>query len=124
MTKKVIGNEESVPVSPGWRAGDFIFVAGQIPTDENGNVVTGGIEVHTETVIKKIKKILEQENASLSDVVKTTVFLTDIADYQKMNSVYKKFFRKEPPARWCVQVSALSFNATIEIDAIAYAPKK
>jgi reactive intermediate/imine deaminase len=124
MSKKVIGFPEDVPVSSGWRAGDFIFVSGQVPTDENGNVVSGGIERETETVIRKIEKVLKQENASLSNVVKTTVLLTDMKDFQEMNQVYRRFFSKEPPARWCVQISALALDAKVEIDAIAYVPEK
>ena len=94
MIEKIIryGKIGKLPLSLAVRAGDFIFVSGQVPVDENNQLVKGGIEMQTEIVLNKIKTLLEQAGSSLEDVVKTTVFLTDINDFSAMNKVYQKFF--------------------------------
>ena len=74
------------------RAGDYIFISGQVPVGENNQLVKGGIEIQTEIVLNKIKTLLEQANSSLEDVIKTTVFLTNIDDFSAMNKVYQRFF--------------------------------
>jgi len=111
-----------VPLSPAVRAGGYIFISGQVPVDENNQLVKGGIEVQAEIVFKKIEALLKQAGSSIEDVVKTTVFLTDINDFGAMNKVYQKFFLKNPPARSCFEVK-LAIDATIEVEAIAYYPK-
>ena len=116
------GKISKVPLSPAVQAGDFIFVSGQVPVDENNQLVKGDIEIQTEIVLRKIEALLEQAGSSLKDVVKTNVFLTDIKDFDAMNNVYKKFFKKNPPARSCFEVK-LAIDATIEVEAIAYSPR-
>jgi len=94
MKAKVIryGKIGKVPLSPAVRAGDYIFISGQVPVGENNQLVKGGIEIQTEIVLNKIKTLLEQANSSLEDVIKTTVFLTNIDDFSAMNKVYQRFF--------------------------------
>ena len=123
MKGKVIryGKIGKVPLSPEVRAGDYTFISGQVPVDENNQLVKGGIEIQTETVLKKIETLLKQAGSSLEDVVKTTVFLTDINDFSAMNKVYQKFFLKNPPARSCFEVK-LAIDTSIEVEAIAYYP--
>ena len=124
MKAKVIryGKIGKVPLSPAVRAGDYIFISGQVPVDENNQLVKGGIEIQTEIVLNKIKTLLEQANSSLEDVIKTTVFLTNIDDFGAMNKVYQKIFLKNPPARSCFE-GKLAIDATIEVEAIAYSPR-
>ena len=124
MIEKIIryGKIGKLPLSLAVRAGDFIFVSGQVPVDENNQLVKGGIGIQTEIVFKKIETLLKQAGSSLEDVVTTTVFLTDINDFSAMNKVYQKFFLKNPPARSCFEVK-LAIDASIEVEAIAYYPR-
>src|SRR4051812_6470541 len=88
------------PYSQGVVAGDFIYVAGQGPTDPaTGRKVEGGVQAETEQVLKNIAAILEAAGASLANVVKTNVYLSDRADFKAMNEVYQRFFATDPPAR-------------------------
>lgn len=108
------------PYSAGVKTGSFIFTAGQagiIP--ETGNIVDGGIESETRQTLINIQHILEEAGSSLDLVVKTTVFLRDMADFSRMNAVYAEFFKADPPARSTVQVAALPKGAAVEIEAIA-----
>jgi 2-iminobutanoate/2-iminopropanoate deaminase len=108
------------PYSAGVRTEEFIFTAGQLGIiPETGNIIDGGIENETRQALTNIKNILEQAGSSLRWVVKTTVFLKDMDDFSKMNTVYAEFFQQNPPARTTVQVCALPKNATIEIEAVA-----
>ena len=108
------------PYSVGVVAGGFVFTAGQIGLEPaSGVIVAGGVEAETRQVLLNLKVILESANSSLDDVVKTNVFLKDMADFNKMNSVYAEFFTKSFPARSAVQVAALPRNAQVEIEAIA-----
>jgi 2-iminobutanoate/2-iminopropanoate deaminase len=99
--------------------GPFVFVSGQIPLDPQGNLVKGDIVVQTCQVIANLKAVLAAAGLSLKDVVKTTVFLADLADFQEMNRAYAEFFPGHPPARSTVQVAGLPRGASIEIEAIA-----
>jgi 2-iminobutanoate/2-iminopropanoate deaminase len=110
------------PYSQAVRAGGFLFCSGQIPLDpETGTLVEGGVAVQTERVLKNLKAVLSAGGASLSAVVKTTVYLTDLRDFRAMNEVYAGYFPENPPARATVQVAALPAGALVEIDAIARA---
>jgi len=120
-SKKVIGAAQSIPLSLGVRAGDFVFVSGQVPFDDQGKVVEGGIETQTRVVLRRIETILASAGCSLSDVVKTTVFLVDPRDFGRFNAVYAEFFPKDPPARSTVQAD-LMIDVKIEIEAVAYRP--
>ena len=112
-----------VPYSPGMKAGDYIFVSGQVGhVDGEGNKVEG-IEAQTRQVLEKMKSVLAAAGASLSDVVKTTVFLVGADDFAKMNEVYKTFFDKDYPSRSTVIVAALARpEIIVEIECIAYKP--
>ena len=108
------------PYSQAVEANGFIFVSGQIPLDPVTCVfVPGGVEAQAEQSIKNLKAILEAAGSSLADVVKTTVFLTDMGSFAAVNEVYARFFTAECPARSAVQVGALPKGALVEIEAIA-----
>jgi len=112
-----------VPYSPGMKAGDYIFVSGQVGhVDVKGNKVEG-IEAQTRQVMENMKRVLAAAGVSLSDVVKTTVFLVKADDFAKMNEVYKTFFDKDYPSRSTVIVAALARpEIIVEIECIAYRP--
>lgn len=122
--KKVIATEHAPaaigPYSQGVAAGEMIWISGQLPIDmETGLLETADIAVATAHCLRNIQAILREGGVDLSNVVKATVFLSDLADFAKMNEVYGRFFAKDPPARSCVQVSALPKGALIEIEAVA-----
>jgi 2-iminobutanoate/2-iminopropanoate deaminase len=101
-------------------SGKLIFTAGQIPFHpETNQMVDGGIEEQTERVIQNLKAILEAGGSGLDRVVKTTVFLKQMGDFQAMNSIYEKYFSDNPPARSTVEVSALPKGALIEMECVA-----
>jgi len=108
------------PYSQAVTAGGMLFVSGQIPLDpQSGELVEGGIKQQTERVLNSIKAIIEKAGGTMDNVVKTTVYLTDLSLFADMNEVYARFFSQNRPARATVQVSALPKNALVEIDAIA-----
>jgi 2-iminobutanoate/2-iminopropanoate deaminase len=108
------------PYSQAIRAGGFIFVSGQIPLDPvTGQLVEGGIQVQTRRVMDNLAAVLAAGEATLGDVVRTTIYLVDLADFTAVNEVYGSYFRAPAPARATVQVARLPRDARIEIDAIA-----
>ena len=108
------------PYSQAVRFGKFLFISGQIPINPDTNeTVKGSIEDQTTQVISNIKAILESAGMDLGDVVKTTLFLKSLEDFDKVNNVYKIYFKDNPPARSTVEVSRLPKDADIEIEAIA-----
>ncbi len=108
------------PYSQAVVAGDFVFCSGQIPLDPaTGALVGGDIAAQTRRVLENLKAVLEAAGSGLDRVVKTTVFLADLADFQEMNAVYAEYFGGDPPARAAVQVAALPKGARIEIEAVA-----
>lgn len=108
------------PYSQAVRAGEFLFCAGQIPLDPaTGQLVAGGIQEQTARVLENIKAVLASQGIGLEHVVKTTVFMTHLADFAAMNEVYAKSFPTNPPARSTVQVAALPKGAQVEIEVIA-----
>ncbi len=108
------------PYSQAIEANGLVFVSGQIPLDPaTGAFVPGGVEVQAEQSLKNLKAVLEAAGCSLADVVKTTVFLTNMGDFATVNEVYARFFTAECPARSAVQVGALPKGALVEIEAIA-----
>ena len=113
------------PYSPAVRAGDYIFVAGQVPVDAiTGQVVSGDVQVETRQVLTNIKNILEGCGSSMADVVRCGVYLVDADDFKAMNEVYAEFFGEAKPARTTIIVAALPLKgAKVEIDAIAYKPQ-
>ena len=109
------------PYSAGVQVGNLVFTAGQIGLDPaSGEVVPGGIEAETHRVFQNLRGVLEAAGASLDQVVKTTVFLRDMADFGKMNSVYTEYFNGNFPARTTVQATGLPKGVAVEIEAIAY----
>jgi 2-iminobutanoate/2-iminopropanoate deaminase len=121
--KAVMGAAKPVgPYSPGVDVGSLVFVAGQLGLDPaTGKLVAGGIEAETAQVMKNAEAVLKNAGLSFRDVARTTVFLTDINDFQAMNKVYATFFPEGtiPPARSTVAVAALAAGAKVEIDFIA-----
>lgn len=110
------------PYSQAIRAGDLIFAAGQTPIDPaTGNLVEGEIETQTRRVLGNIKAVLEAAGSGLDKVVKTTVFMTNLGDFARMNAVYAEYFPANPPARSTVQVAALPKGAAVEIECVAIA---
>lgn len=109
------------PYSQAVRAGNTLYVSGQIALDkDSGRLVEGDVRDHTRTIMASIQSILEAGGASLDDLVKTTVFITDLEDYARVNEAYAEFFPEAGPARSCVQVSGLPRGAPIEIEAVAH----
>ncbi len=114
------------PYSQGMRvgglsvSGDLIFVSGQTPLDpDTGKIVEGGIPEQTARCLRNVGAVLAAAGSSFDRVVKTTVFLTDMADFQAMNAVYGEFFGTMPPARSTVAVAGLPLGARVEIEAVA-----
>ncbi|MEL7176725.1 MAG: Rid family detoxifying hydrolase [Pseudomonadota bacterium] len=122
MSKQTFAPHPTVPLSNAVRAGDFVFTSGQVPFGPDGKLVEGGIDVQTKTVLDNLAAALGLAGATLNDVVKTTIWLTDAADFAEFNSVYASYFETPPPARSCV-VSALMVPARVEIEAVAYRPE-
>lgn len=122
--KKIIATNKAPqaigPYSQAIESNGMLYVSGQIPLiPETGEMVEGNIEVQTARVLENLKAILEAAGATLEDVVKTTVYLTDIGNFAMVNAIYGKYFEKDCPARVCVEVSHLPKDALVEIDVIA-----
>jgi 2-iminobutanoate/2-iminopropanoate deaminase len=125
MTKTIIKPAKSPaavgPYNHAVRVDDLLFCAGQIPIDpKTGNLVTGDIQVQTERVLQNVKAILDDQKLTFSNVVKSTVFLTDLANFAGMNEIYAKYFTSDFPARSTVQVAGLPKGAGVEIEVIAH----
>ena len=122
--KKIIHTEKAPeaigPYSQAVRTEKMVYTAGQIGLDPvTMEIVSGGVEAETRQVLNNLKQVLEAANSGLSYVVKTTVFLRDMADFPKMNAIYAEFFPEKPPARSTVAVKTLPKNVAVEIEAIA-----
>jgi 2-iminobutanoate/2-iminopropanoate deaminase len=110
------------PYNQAIAAGGFVFSAGQVPLDPDTNtIVDGDIGAQTERVLQSLAAVLAGAGCGLDDVVKTTVFMTDLGEFAEMNAVYATHFTDHPPARSTVQVAALPAGARVEIEAIALA---
>ena len=111
------------PYSQGIRTGGLLFSSGQIPIDPaSGALVSGPIEEQTRRVMENLRAVLEAAGTNFGRVVRTTIYLTNLSDFAKVNAVYASYFPSAPPARSTVQVAALPLGASIEIDLIAKAP--
>jgi 2-iminobutanoate/2-iminopropanoate deaminase len=109
------------PYSQAIRIGEFLYTSGQIALNpENMEMMNGAIEEETEWVLKNLEAILKADGMSFAHVIKTTVYLTDLGEFARVNQVYENFFGETKPARACVQVAALPKGAKVEIDAIAH----
>ena len=112
------------PYSQAVRAGDFVFTSGQIGLEPETGKMVEGVEAETRQVLANLRAVLAAAGASFEQVVKTTIFLTDMADFQVVNTLYGAEFVTEPPSRATVQVAALPRKAHVEIEMVAYAPKQ
>ena len=113
------------PYSQAVAAGGFLYCSGQIPLDPaSGDMVTGDMGVQTRRVLDNLKAVLASAGAALSDSVKLTVYLADMADFQAVNRVFEEYFPQDPPARAVVQAGALPKGARLELDCIAWLPEK
>jgi 2-iminobutanoate/2-iminopropanoate deaminase len=117
--------QRGLPFSEAVRAGDFLFLAGQLGDDRaTGKLVPGGIVPEARQTLQHVKDVLEHNGASLADVVKCTVFLADISEWAAFNTVYREFFRKPFPARSALGASGLALGARVELECIAYTPAR
>ena len=124
--KKIISTSEAPgaigPYSQAVRSGSFLFCSGQIPLDpKSGQIVPGDIASQTRRVLDNIGAVLKAEDLTFDHVVKTTIFLTNLDDFQTVNEVYGSYFKQDPPARSTIQVAALPKGANVEIEVIAIA---
>ena len=124
MERQVIHTDQAPkaigPYSQAIRIGNFVFSAGQLGLDPaTGNIVAGGIEAETRRSLQNLSAVLQTAGTSMANVVKTTVFLKDMNDFQKMNTVYGEFFSSNPPARSTVQVARLPKDGSVEIEVVA-----
>ena len=120
MTKQHFGASH-VPLSPAVRAGDFVFVSGQVPVGKDGKIVEGGVGQQTTKVLDNVAAALALAGCQMSDVVKTTVWLKRAEDFAEFNAAYAPFFPKDPPARSTAE-SRLMIDILVEIEAVAYKP--
>ena len=124
--KKIISTSEAPgaigPYSQAVRSGSLLFCSGQIPLDpKSGQIVPGDVAVQTRRVLDNIAAILKAEDLTFGNIVKTTIFLTNLGDFQTVNEVYGSYFKQNPPARSTIQVAALPKGANVEIEVIAVA---
>jgi 2-iminobutanoate/2-iminopropanoate deaminase len=124
LTKRAIATPNAPkpigPYSQGIAAGGLLFVSGQIPIDpDSGSLVDGGIEAQVECVLRNLLAILKAAKMSPENVVKTTVYLTDLQDMAPINTAYARYFEVDPPARSTIQAAALPRGARVEIDLVA-----
>ncbi len=124
MQKDIISTSKAPqaigPYSQAVRFDNLLFISGQIPLEpESGEIVKGDIKAQTKQILENLKGVLTAGGSSLDNVLRTTIFLTDLEDYADVNKMYAQFFEKSMPARSTVQVSRLPMEVRIEIDAIA-----
>jgi len=124
--KKIISTSDAPsaigPYSQAVRSGSFLFCSGQIPLDpKSGQIVPGDIAAQTRRVLDNIGAVLKAEDLTFDHVVKTTIFLTNLGDFQTVNEVYGSYFKQDPPARSTIQAAALPKGANVEIEVIAIA---
>ena len=126
MQKKTVIKPTNSPPAVGpynhaIRVGEFLFCAGQIPIEpSSGNLVAGDIKAQTERVLQNVKAILDDQKLTFANVVKSTVFLTNLADFAGMNEIYAQYFTADFPARSTIQVAALPKGANVEIEVVAH----
>src|SRR5713101_3191431 len=113
-----------LPFSPGIKLGELLFVSGQGAVDKNGKVLEGDIRAQTKMTLENFRKIVEEAGSKMSNVLQTTVYLKDLADYPGMNDVYSSFFTEPRPARATVQVADLLLGMRVEIQGIAHLPRR
>ena len=115
-----IAHVPGAPYSLGTKAGNLVFVAGMVALNQAGQLVgKGDIRAQTRQVLENVRSILEAGGAQMSDVVKATVYITDLANFAAMNEIYKSYFTSDPPARATVKAELVNKDFLVEIDAIA-----
>lgn len=123
MEKKIIATTEAPqvigPYSQGWIVGDTIYTSGQLGIDVSTGKLADGIEAQTHAALKNLKAVLKEAGADLNNIVKTTVFVKDLADFATVNQIYGTYFDTEYPARSCVQVAKLPLDGLVEIECVA-----
>ncbi len=107
------------PYAQGWKVGDMVYTSGQLGVDMETGKLAEGVEAQARTSMRNVGEILKAAGASYGDVVKTTIFVKDLADFKTVNTVYAEFFDGVYPARSCVQVAALPMGGLVEIEAVA-----
>ena len=127
--KKIVSTTEAPaavgPYSQAVRIGPMLFTAGQIPLDpQTGQIVSEDVAEQTRRVLDNLTAVLKAEKMDFSNIVKTTVFMTNLGDFQTMNEIYASYFKDQPPARSTVQVSALPKGAQVEIEVVAFATRQ
>lgn len=125
MSKRVFNTElagtTNAPYSQAVIKDDLVFISGQVAIDpETNKLISGSLEQEVEQALTNLKVILEGLGSSMEKVLKITVFLTDMNEFQRFNAIYEKFFDHDPPARSCIEVANLPLGAKVEIEAIAY----
>lgn len=113
------GPESVGPYSVAMQVGPYVLVSGQLPLDENFDLVSDDVGIQTRKIIENIELVLKEVNMTLDDVVKTTVFVENLDDFKKINQIYAIYFSHPYPVRSCVEVSKLPQNAKIKIDCVA-----
>lgn len=125
MTKSIIATDKAPaaigPYSQAIKVGDLVFTSGVIPVIPATGEIVEGIENQAKQVLTNIKALLESQNLSMSDIIKTTVFIKNMDDFGKINEIYATFFEGDYPARSCVEVARLPKDVLIEVEAIATA---
>ena len=123
MERKIIATTEAPqaigPYSQGWIVGDTIYTSGQLGIDVSTGKLADGIEAQTHADLKNLKAVLKEAGADLNNIVKTTVFVKDLADFATVNQIYGTYFDTEYPARSCVQVAKLPLDGVVEIECVA-----
>lgn len=117
------GGPRNLPLSTACRAGDFVYCSGQVGFGPDGKLVAGGVEAETRQTLDNIAAALALADATLRDLVKVTVWLADLDEFSAFNAVYRTYFPEAPPARSVVE-AGLMIGARVEIEAVAYAPRR
>jgi 2-iminobutanoate/2-iminopropanoate deaminase len=122
--KKIINSPHAPraigPYSQAVESGGFVFTSTVLPIDPvTGEIYNGDVAVQTEIILRNLENILKEAGCSLKDVVKTTVYMTDLTRFAEMNAAYEAFFKEDPPARATIQVAAIPKGSVVSIDAIA-----
>lgn len=113
------GAKPLAPYSPGIVSGDFLYTSGQIGLDPDTQKLVQGVEAQAKQALENLGAVLEAAGVKFSDLIKVTIFMTDMQDYAAINAIYGEYFDDEPPARSAVQVGALPAGALVEIEAVA-----
>ena len=124
MAKKIVNTDKAPkaagPYSQAVKVGNLLFISGQIPVEaQSGNLVREGVELQTQQVIENIGAILHSVGLSYENVVKTTLYIRNMQDFDAINKIYAEYFQEGPPARACVEVTRLPRDVDIEIEAVA-----